>query len=312
MVARGRPTELGLLLFPLALLGLGITLLGLVSRQAAGAAPALPSLRDAWPALLFAVAVLAVHLLLVWRWPSADQLLLPLAAMLAAIGLLMVGGLEPGLYGRQAVWIALGAVALAGVLTLLPSVDWLARYKYTWAAAGSLLVLTTFVLGVDLNESGMRLWIGAGGVYFQPSELYKVILVIFLAAYLAERRELIALTGWRVGPLRLPPVPYLLPMLVVWLLSLGLVVVQRDLGAALLFFGVFLALLYVATARLDYVAAGLGTFALGAAIAYQLFGHVRDRVAVWLDPFADAQGRGYQIVQALYALASGGVLGAGL
>jgi cell division protein FtsW (lipid II flippase) len=312
MKARGRPTELGLLLFPLALLGLGITLLGLVSRAAAGAPPTLPSLRDAWPALLFAVAVLAIHLLLVWRWPSADQLLLPLTTMLAAIGLLMVGRLEPALYGRQAVWIAVGAVALAGVLTLLPSVDWLARYKYTWAAAGSLLVLTTFVLGVDLNESGMRLWIGAGGVYFQPSELYKVILVIFLAAYLAERRELIALTGWRVGPLRLPPVPYLLPMLVVWLLSLGLVVVQRDLGAALLFFGVFLALLYVATARLDYVAAGLGTFALGAALAYQLFGHVRDRVAVWLDPFADAQGRGYQIVQALYALASGGVLGAGL
>jgi cell division protein FtsW (lipid II flippase) len=312
MMARGRPTELGLLLFPLALLGLGITLLGLVSRAAAGAPPTLPSLRDAWPALLFAVAVLAIHLLLVWRWPSADQLLLPLTTMLAAIGLLMVGRLEPALYGRQAVWIAVGAVALAGVLTLLPSVDWLARYKYTWAAAGSLLVLTTFVLGVDLNESGMRLWIGAGGVYFQPSELYKVILVIFLAAYLAERRELIALTGWRVGPLRLPPVPYLLPMLVVWLLSLGLVVVQRDLGAALLFFGVFLALLYVATARLDYVAAGLGTFALGAALAYQLFGHVRDRVAVWLDPFADAQGRGYQIVQALYALASGGVLGAGL
>ena len=312
MVTRGRPTELGLLLFPLALLGLGITLLGLVSRAAAGAPAALPSLRDAWPALLFAVAVLAVHLLLVWRWPSADQLLLPLAVMLAAIGLLMVGRLEPTLYGRQAVWIAVGAVALAGVLTLLPSVDWLARYKYTWAAAGSLLVLATFVLGVDLNESGMRLWIGAGGVYFQPSELYKVILVIFLAAYLAERRELIALTGWRVGPLRLPPVPYLLPMLVVWLLSLGLVVVQRDLGAALLFFGVFLALLYVATARLDYVAAGLGAFALGAALAYQLFGHVRDRVAVWLDPFADAQGRGYQIVQALYALASGGVLGAGL
>jgi cell division protein FtsW (lipid II flippase) len=198
------------------------------------------------------------------------------------------------------------------VLTVLPNVDWLARYKYTWAAAGSLLVLTTFVLGVDLNESGMRLWIGAGGVYFQPSELYKVILVIFLAAYLAERRELIALAGWRVGPLRLPPLPYLLPLLVVWLLSLGLVVVQRDLGAALLFFGVFLALLYVATARLDYAAAGLGAFAVGGVIAYQLFGHVRDRVAVWLDPFAEAQGRGYQIVQALYALAAGGVLGTGL
>src|SRR5207302_6649068 len=149
-------------------------------------------------------------------------------------------------------------------------------------------------------------------VYFQPSELYKVILVVFLAAYLAEKRELIVLTGWRVGPLRLPPLPYLSPMLVVWLLSLGLVVVQRDLGAALLFFGVFLALLYVATGRGDYVLAGLGAFAAGAFVAYHLFSHVRDRVAIWIDPWAQAQERGYQLVQALIALGAGGVFGAGL
>src|SRR5581483_11320365 len=101
-----------------------------------------------WPALLFAVAALAIHAFLTWRWPAADQLLLPLAATLAALGLLMVGRLEPSLFGRQAVWIAVGAAALVGVLTLLPSVDWLAAYKYTWAAAGGLLVLATFVLGV--------------------------------------------------------------------------------------------------------------------------------------------------------------------
>jgi cell division protein FtsW (lipid II flippase) len=158
----------------------------------------------------------------------------------------------------------------------------------------------------------MRLWIGAGGVYFQPSELYKVILVIFLAAYLAEKRELIVLAGWRVGPLRLPPVPYLLPMVAVWLLSLGLVVVQRDLGAALLFFGIFLALLYVATERVSYVLAGLGAFAVGGFVAYQLFGHVRDRVSIWLDPWPQAQERGYQLVQALIALGAGGVFGSGL
>ena len=120
------------------------------------------------------------------------------------------------------------------------------------------------------------------------------------------------LAGWRVGPLRLPPVPYLLPMVAVWLLSLGLVVVQRDLGAALLFFGIFLALLYVATESLGYVLAGLGAFALGGMAAYRLFGHVQDRVSIWLDPWSQAQERGYQLVQALIALGAGGVLGAGL
>ncbi len=165
---------------------------------------------------------------------------------------------------------------------------------------------------MDLNGSGMRLWIGAGGVYFQPSELYKVILVVFLAAYLAEKRELIVLAGWRVGPLRLPPVPYLTPMVAVWLLSLGLVVVQRDLGAALLFFGIFLALLYVATERVSYVLAGLAAFGVGAVVAYRLFEHVRDRVSIWVDPWAQAQERGYQLVQALMALGAGGVFGTGL
>ncbi|HZS00139.1 MAG TPA: FtsW/RodA/SpoVE family cell cycle protein [Chloroflexota bacterium] len=309
MAARWRLAELGLLLFPLAFLGVGLALLRL-----AGQLVLVPALAQAaWgPALLFAVVVLAMHGFLVWRWPTADQLLLPLVVTLAAVGLLMVGRLEPSLFWRQAIWIAVGALALVGVLTLLPSVDWLAAYKYTWAAAGCLLVLATFILGVDLNGSGMRLWIGAAGVYFQPSELYKLILVIFLAAYLAEKRELIVLAGWRVGPLRLPPVPYLLPMVAVWLLALGLVVVQRDLGAALLFFGIFLALLYVATERLGYVLAGLGAFAAGGVLAYRLFGHVQDRVAIWLDPWSRAQERGYQLVQALIALAAGGVFGSGL
>ncbi|HEY7067602.1 MAG TPA: FtsW/RodA/SpoVE family cell cycle protein [Chloroflexota bacterium] len=309
MAARWRLAELGLLVFPLAFLAVGLVLLRLVSQITAE-----PALGQAdWPPVaLFALAVLAIHGFLVWRWPRADQLLVPLAAALAALGLLMVGRLAPSLFARQAVWIAIGAVALIGVLTLLPSVDWLATYKYTWAAAGCLLVLATFVLGVDLNGSGMRLWIGAGGVYFQPSELYKVILVVFLAAYLAEKRELIVLAGWRVGPLRLPPVPYLTPMVAVWLLSLGLVVVQRDLGAALLFFGIFLALLYVATERASYVLAGLVAFAAGSVVAYRLFEHVRDRVSIWIDPWAQAQERGYQLVQALMALGAGGVFGTGL
>ena len=305
MVARLRWGELGLLLFPVALLAQGVVLLALVNGT--------PWRQASWaPVALFAATLLVLHALLAWRLPHADGLLLPVAAALSAIGLLMVGRLEPALFLRQAVWIAVGGAALAAVVLWLPSVDWLARYKYTCAVLGALLVLATFALGVDLNGSGMRWWIGAGGVYFQPSELLKVLLVLFLAAYLAEKRELLMLASLRAGPLRLPPLPYLLPMLGVAGLAVGLVVIQRDLGAALLFYGIFLALLYVATARLDYVLGGVLAFAVGAVACYKLFGHVRDRVAIWLDPWAYADGRGYQIVQALIALGSGGLLGSGL
>ncbi|HLI27222.1 MAG TPA: FtsW/RodA/SpoVE family cell cycle protein [Chloroflexota bacterium] len=305
MVARLRWGELGLLGFPVLLLAQGVVLLALVDGA---------SWRQAqWlPVGLFAAVMLGLHALLAWRLPRADGVLLPVAAMLSALGLLVVGRLEPALFLRQAVWIAVGGAALAAVGLGLPSADWLARYKYSWAALGALLVLATFVLGVDLNGSGMRWWIGAGGVYFQPSELFKVLLVLFLAAYLAEKRELLMLASLRAGPLRLPPLPYLLPMLGVAGLAVGLVVVQRDLGAALLFYGIFLGLLYAATARWDYILGGLLAFGLGAVACYELFGHVRDRVAIWLDPWAYADGRGYQIVQALIALASGGVLGSGL
>jgi cell division protein FtsW (lipid II flippase) len=309
VAARWRLTELGLLGFPLIFLVLGFTLLGTVVGGAEGSFGNGMSWRTA---IIFSVLMYGLHFLLVWRWPSADQLLLPLVAVLSAIGLLMVTRLAPSVATRQMLWIGVGALALLAPQLLLPRVDWLARYKYTWAALGGGLVVVTFVLGVDPNGSGARLWLGAGGVYFQPSEVFKVLLVIFLASYLAERRELLALAGRRVGPLHLPPPPYWLPLVVVWLLSLGLLVVQRDLGAALLFFGIFLALVYAATARLDYLIGGLGLFAVGASLAYRVFGHVRERVAIWLDPWPQAQDQAYQVVQGLIALGAGGILGAGL
>src|SRR5215211_6405418 len=209
MVERLRLSELWLLLFPIAVLAQGVALLALVG----GGTP-----RDArWPPLLlFAGVLLVLHALLAWRLPRADRLLLPLVAALAAVGLLVVGRLEPDLFMRQALWVAIGAAVLAATVLVLPSVDWLAYYKYTWAVSGCLLVIVTFVLGIDPNGSGMRLWLGAGGVYFQPSELFKVLLVVFLAAYLAEKRELLTLGAQRLGPLRLPPLPFLLPLVAVW------------------------------------------------------------------------------------------------
>jgi cell division protein FtsW (lipid II flippase) len=167
-----------------------------------------------------------------------------------------------------------------------------------------------FVFGSDVN--GARLSLSIGPLSGQPSELLKVILVVFLAGYLSENRALLAEESTRVGPLRLPPVPYLAPMVAMWAIALGIVVVQRDLGAALLYFAVFLGLLYIATGRPSYVVGGLLLFVFGAFVLYNLFGHVQARVDNWLDPWRDPQGAGFQVVQALYAFGRGGILGVGL
>src|SRR5258705_494814 len=153
------------------------------------------------------------------------------------------------------------------------------------AAAGVALLLLTFVLGTEIN--GQRLTLSFGPVSGQPSELLKVILVVFLAGYLSENRSLLVEQSTRIGPISLPPVPYLAPMVAMWAIALGIVVVQRDLGAALLFFAVFLLLLYTATGRAGYVVLGLILFVIGAFFMYQLVDHVRTRVDIWLDPFAD-------------------------
>src|SRR5262249_39152270 len=148
--------------------------------------------------------------------------------------------------------------------------------------------------------------------YFQPSELLKLLLVVFFAAYLDDYRELLTFGGPRLGPLQLPPLPYLAPILAMFALCQAILFWQRDLGAALLFFGIFLSLIYVASGRLSFVLLGALLFLAGASCSYLLFEHVRLRVAIWLDPWSQASGAGYQVIQALYALGSGGLLGSGL
>ena len=159
---------------------------------------------------------------------------------------------------------------------------------------------------------GQRLTLRLGPFGGQPSELLKVILVVFLAGYLSENRPLLVEQDSRLGPFRVPPLPYLAPMVAMWAIALGVVVIQRDLGAALLFFAVFLALAYAATGRLSLVIIGLGLFVAGSTVMVQLFDHVRARIDIWIDPFADPLGAGYQVVQSLHAFARGGLLGTGL
>ena len=278
-------------------------------------------LYDVQGIVIYVGALLLAHLAQVLAGRRTDQILLPTAAMLGGISLLLMERLPQDLVTQnffgstltlaeaQLVWL-LVAIAIATTHGIVVRSDaWLRRYKYTWAAAGVALLLLTFVFGTDVN--GQRLTLDLGPISGQPSELLKVILVVFLAGYLSENRALIVEQDTRIGPLRLPPLPYLAPMVVMWAIALGIVVIQRDLGAALLFFGVFLAMLYVATGRISLVIIGLILFVLGSALMATLFETVRTRVDIWLDPFADPLGAGYQVVQALHAFARGGLLGVG-
>jgi cell division protein FtsW (lipid II flippase) len=279
-------------------------------------------LYDATGLLVYLAALASAHVAQVLAGRRSDQVLLPAVAMLGGISLLLmqrlpqnlvtleVGETTLGLGQIQLVWLV-AAITIATTIGIVVRSDtWLRGYKYTWAAAGIALLLLTFVFGSEIG--GQRLTLRLGPVSGQPTELLKVILVVFLAGYLSENRPLLIEQDTRVGPLRLPPLPYLAPMVAMWAIALGIVVVQRDLGAALLFYAVFLALLYATTGRVSLVIIGLVLFVLGSALMATLFDHVRARVDIWIDPFADPLGAGYQVVQSLHAFARGGLLGVGL
>jgi cell division protein FtsW (lipid II flippase) len=271
---------------------------------------------------VYLLALAGAHVAQVLAGRRSDEVLLPVVGLLGGISLLLmqrlpqdlqtleVGDSTLGLGEVQLVWLVL-AIAIATTLGIVVRSDsWLRRYKYTWAAAGIGLLLLTFVFGTDV--AGQRLTLRIGPLSGQPSELLKVILVVFLAGYLSENRPLLIEQDTRIGPIRLPPLPYLAPMVAMWAIALLIVVIQRDLGAALLFFAVFLALVYAATGRISLVVIGTILFFAGSALMADLFPHVRARVEIWLDPFADPLGAGFQIVQSLHAFARGGLIGTGL
>src|ERR1700704_6069513 len=304
MVVWQRRSVDALLLFPVALLAIGLVLLALVRRQVLE-----------WQTLtgagLFAVGLAGALVWVRWRLPRADPLLLPLAATLAALGHIMTSRLEPSLGSRQGVWVVIG-LGMMTLVGLLPTVSWLSRYRYTWATLAIVLQILTLVFAKDPNGSGAALWFVVGPVSIQPTEAVKVLLVVFLAAYLEEYRELLSLAGRRLGRVQLPPLPYLAPIVAMIGVALVLFWLQKDLGPALLFSTVLLAMLYVASGRASYVVVGLALLVLGGAVASRVFEHVHTRVTIWLDPWSNRDTLGYQLVQALYAFASGGVFGSGL
>jgi cell division protein FtsW (lipid II flippase) len=273
-------------------------------------------------AIGYVAMFVAAHLVLVLSGHRGDQMLLPAVGAMGGIGLIMLNrlpqdlagtsalGIELGMAATQLLWFGIGLVAMLAITIGLRDAGILRHYKYTWAAIGIVLLVATFLIGYEVN--GARLWIDLGPISIQPGEFLKVVLVIFLAGYLAETRTLLTSARLRIAFLSIPPLPYFLPMLVLFAAVMLIVVRLNDLGTALLFFGTFLIMLFVATGRRSYVLIGLVLFAAGFLVANQLFAHVQARVDVWLDPFADPLGAGFQPVRALYALGRGGVFGEGL
>ena len=273
-------------------------------------------------ALGYVALFVVAHLVLVASGHRGDQLILPAVGAMGAVGLVMLNrlpqdlagtsafGLELGMAATQLLWFGVGTVAMLAIAIGLRDHGILRHYKYSWAAIGILLLGATLLFGYEVN--GARLWIDLGPVSVQPGEFLKIVLVVFLAGYLAETRTLLTSARMRIGFLAIPPLPYFLPMLVLFGAVMLIAVRLNDLGTALLFFGIFLTMLFVATGRRSYVLIGLLLFVAGSFVAYQLFGHVQARVDVWLDPFADPLGAGFQPVRAIYAFGRGGIFGEGL
>jgi cell division protein FtsW (lipid II flippase) len=312
---RFRWIELQLLILPALLLVVGFLSVTVADRRVVDSL----TLTEIRPAILVAGALLVMSLLFGLLSVRGDQTLLPITAVLAGLGVILVDrirtALGPGsafyssISDRHLIYLGAGFVILVAAVVTPNSLELFQRYKYSALLASLGLLVATFLFGTEVG--GARLWIDLGPVQIQPSEIVKVTLVIFLAAYLAEKRDLIG-SSWRVGFLRLPPIPYLAPMVIMWAASLLVLVVLNDLGSALLFFGIFLVMLYAASGRPIYILAGLTSFGAACWLAYLLFDRIGIRVQNWLDPWQDPVVTGYQQVQSDYALASGGFLGTGL
>jgi len=251
----------------------------------------------------FFALYLAAHLVCRLTVPSADPYLLPMAALLTAIGLTEIYRLDPTDAFRQALWIVVAVIALGATLLLLREVyRRLETYKYLFGLGAIVLLMLPALPVVGQSVNGARLWVHFGSLQFQPGELAKIFLIVFLAGYLREKREVLAQGRLKdFGPL-----------LLIWGGAMLVLVETNDLGSALLYFGIFLSMLYVATARIGYVLAGMALFVVGSVGAYLTIPHVRTRVEIWLDPWAHVHTTGYQVTQSLYSISNGGFTGAGL
>lgn len=258
-------------------------------------------------------AYVAAHFVVRKKAAQSDPVILPVTATLNALGLAAIYRLSPKELGpAQVTWTAVGIACFIATIWLVKDYRRLASYKYIFGFAGiGFLLLPVTPLGTTIN--GARLWLRVGGFTFQPGEIAKICLVIFFAAYLAERKELLSIASRKVLWFHVPDIKHFGPLLVMWGLSLAVMFFEKDLGSSLLFFAIFLVMIYIATARLVYMLLGFGLFAMGAYVGYQTFSHVQVRVSTWLNVFDPKfiSDEGYQLAQSLFALSTGGLFGTG-
>jgi peptidoglycan glycosyltransferase len=306
-----RNTELGLILLG-TLVTVGAYLLASLAEDAT-----IPANIGAFLAVLLGLQ-LAAHLAVRRLAPEADGTLVPIAGLLNGLGYVFIVRLDeakPGthdLAGLQSAWAVVGIVAFIGTLLVVRRVRDLERYRWTIGLGGVTLLLLPLIPGIGRTINGAKIWVGLGPVSFQPGEFAKILLALFFASYLVEKRELLAVSRFRIGPVSLPDLKHLGPVLLAWGVSLLVMVREKDLGSSMLFFALFVALLWVATERASYLLIGVVLFAGGAVLANHEFSHVQERVDVWLDPWKDPKDSGYQIVESQFAFAAGGVSGTGI
>ena len=320
VIKKRRNTELALLIFAWLLGVLGTLQVGWATGE--GTPPRL------WiTAGAVAVVALVMHTVVRIRAPYADPIMLPVGTLLTILGLIMIYRLDvadarraqlnkspiptPDVYS-QLTWFAIAGILFCAVFILLRDHLRLQRYTFTFGLIGLILMILPLAPIIGTTVNGATLWVRVGGLQFQPAEIAKILITIFFAGYLVKTRDSLALVRTKVLGVGLPRPKDLGPIVVAWFISLGVLIFQRDLGTSLLFFGLFVSMLYIATQRRSWLIIGFVLFVGGAYFAYSNFAHVEARVTVWLDPWTYSDTTGYQIVQSLYGLANGGILGAGL
>lgn len=296
-----KEAKLHLLLPPLGILLLGTGVL-LLAHRLTGDLLLLP-----WLAAVIVGAFFTQFIL--GRRDGTDLTLFPAAMLLASLGLIMIGRLKPALFLTQMRWLLLGLIVYLFLVFLGERFLRLLSYPYLLGVFCLLLLCSALFFGTEIG--GSRNWIVFGPFAVQPSEFGKIVIIMFLAAYLTEHREVLTLPRHRLLWLKLPVLRFIAPLLLIWGIAILMFVVQRDLGSALLFFGIAVSMTYMATGRKSYVALAFAFFLGAAALSYSFFSHVRVRFNIWLDPWSDPSGSAYQVVQSLFALGSGGVWGAG-
>jgi cell division protein FtsW (lipid II flippase) len=311
--ATRRNLELGLLVFVFAIvLALSVSVDAALDKEL--------TLHSLYLPVSIGVLFVGTHLCVRWLAPYADPVILPCVALLNGLGVIFIGRLGlssddryDGEGARQWMWTLVAVALFCAVLYFVRDHRALSRFAYTAGLIGVVLVMIPAVLPSAYSQiNGAKLWIIIPGVgQIQPGEFAKLALMVFFASYLVAKRDVLSLASKRIAGIDFPRGRDLGPVVAAWLASLLVLIFERDLGTSLMYFGIFVVMLYIATERTSWLLIGLGLFAGGAVLAWQLFAHVQLRVSIWLDPFADANGTGFQLVQSLFGLGTGGLFGTG-